>query len=134
MNPLTFSIPLNNQALCPICRIELLGQVVHVYGSIVFCRRCIATTHYHILNRVIRRCHNPRYAEVFTTSCGLIILTPKRFIKPSMLRELFNYQEKDSYHGYPQFIGVLPESCFADKMLANDSDKAGPLSADLPIN
>jgi len=105
-------IPLDNPALCPICRVELVGQVIRVYGDVVFCGHCISSTRYYILNRVVRRCHDPRFAGLFVTSSGLVVLSPKRWVDRSHLNELFCFTETDTQYDYPQFVGIVPDDHF----------------------
>lgn len=112
MNPLTFSIQVENPALCPICRVELLGQVIHIYGGIVFCERCINNTQYFVLNRVLRRCRHPDFAELFSSHSGLVVLAPKRTTRPAVLNRLWCFENTDAHYDYPQFIGIVPEHYF----------------------
>ena len=112
MNPLTLSIPVNNPPLCPICFVELLGHVIRVYGGVVFCHRCINSTRYHILNRIIRRCRSTRFAEFFSTHSGIIVLNPKSTCRRSSLSALAHFEQTDDDYDYPQFIGIVPDDYF----------------------
>jgi len=116
MNPLTFMIPLDHPAICPICLIDLLGQVLQVYGDVVFCQRCILREDYHVLNRVIRRCRDSQFNELFVAYRGLLVLTPKPHYRREVLKELFSFKETDDQYNYPQFIGIVPDSFFSEHL------------------
>ena len=112
MNPLTISIPVNFPPLCPACLQPLLGQAVHIYGCVAFCSRCVAATQLTLLNRIVTRSYSSQFAELFTTSCGILVLAPKRTTRLSLLRGLLEYRCHDEDVDGNCLVGVIPDSCF----------------------
>lgn len=112
MNPLTFSIPLDREAWCPICSTPLIGQVIWVWGCVVFCKPCIDRSTYYMLERVCQRCHGDDFAGDFVTMHGLLVLSPRAGVHRKDLTRLFTY---DNEHGRPfgcRGFAVHPEKDF----------------------
>jgi len=116
MNPLTIVIPVETSPLCPMCRVDLLGQVIRVYGNVVFCARCINSWQYFVLNRVIRRCRNSVFNGLFVCHSGLLVLCPKSHVDHKVLDHLWDFESTDSQYDYPQFIGIVPDGYFKENI------------------
>jgi len=116
MSNLAFVIPLKYPAICPICLCDLIGQVIRVYGDVVFCDRCLSHAPYHVLNRIIRRCRESRFNELFVTCSGLLVLAPKPHYRREVLKQLCSFESTDIQYNYPQFIGIVPDKFFNEHL------------------
>lgn len=121
MNLLTFSIPGERPVLCPICLADLIGQVVWVYGAVVFCQRCAESTPMPWMNRIIARCFEPAFAEHFITAHGLVALSPRPHTPASKLHELFTPRADEVPVHCPAMLAVIPVTPAKPDVNASDS-------------
>ncbi len=108
MNQLTFSIPGDRPILCPICLSPLVGQVIWVYGNVVFCQRCVESTPMPWMNRIISRIFEPVFAGHFIASHGLVALSPKPYTRPEKLQELLTPRADEVPVHCPAMLAVIP--------------------------
>lgn len=76
MNPLTFSIPVDNDVFCPICcNVLVIGEHTTFQG-LVICLHCSSLRDDRMFLRNAKRSYLPSFSSMFDRSYGLSIFIP----------------------------------------------------------